>query len=95
MSMPAWGLRSSRRAMSWRSTSMHTRLFERDRVGLVRRLLEHRGEAEEFAVRRLVDDDLLMILVEDGDTDFAGNHDVGAAAVVADFVDALARRETS
>ena len=54
--------------------------FERERVGLVRRLLEHRREAEKLAVRRLIDDDFLMVLVDGGDPDLAGNHHVGLAA---------------
>ena len=34
-----------------------------------------------------------MILVDGGDADVAGNHDVGMSAGVADFVDALAGGE--
>ena len=59
----------------------------------MRRLFQHRGEAEELAVLRLVDDDLLMILVDGGDPNRPGNHHVGLAALVAHFVDALARGE--
>ena len=43
------------------------RFFERDRLGLMRRLIEHGGKAEELAVRRLVDDDVLVILVDGRD----------------------------
>ena len=51
------------------------------------------GKAEELAVRRFVDDYFLMIVVDGGDADLAGNHDVGMAIPIADFVDALARGE--
>jgi len=56
-------------------------------------LLEHGGEAEEFAVGGLVDDDFLMILIDGGDAHLAGNHHVGLASGVPYFVDALAGRE--
>ena len=67
--------------------------LQRRGVGLVRGLLEHGSEAEELAVRRFVDDYFLMIVVYGGDADLAGNHDVGTAIPIADFVDALARGE--
>ena len=71
------------------------RLLDRDRIGLVRRLLEHGGKAKELAVRRLRDDDVLMVLVDGRDPDGAGDHDVGPFGRVADLVDALARGESS
>ena len=59
----------------------------------MRRAFEHRGEAKEFAVARLVDEHLLVIFVDGGDLDFAADHDVGVALGVADLVDALVRNE--
>ena len=63
--------------------------------GLMGSLLEHGGEAEEFAMSGLVDDDFLVILVDGGDAHLAGNHHVGLASGVSYFVDALAGREVS
>ena len=93
MSMPAIGLRCSRTAMSSRSTSRQRGLFQGDGVGLVRRLVQHRSEAEELAVAGLVDHDLLMVFVDRGDLHVAGHHDVGVFAGIADLVDALAGSE--
>jgi hypothetical protein len=59
----------------------------------VRRAIEHRGEAEELAGRRLVDDHVLMVLVDGRDLDRARHHHVAAPAAIADLVDALPRRE--
>ena len=42
------------------------RVVDRDRVGLVRRLLEHRGEAEELADSRLSHHDVLVVVVYRG-----------------------------
>ena len=67
--------------------------FQGHRAGLVGSFFEHAGEAKKFAVAGFIDDDFLMIFVDGGHADFAGNHDVGAAAGVADFINALARRE--
>ena len=80
--------------MSSRSTSRQTVSSSGDRVGLVRRLLQHRGEAEKLAVARLVDHDFLVIFIDGGDLDRARNHDVGLPARVADLVDPLARGES-
>ncbi len=63
--------------------------FYGDRGGVVGELLEHGGEAEEVAVAGLGEDDFLAVLVEEGDGDFAFEHDVGGAVGVAGFVDAL------
>jgi len=38
-------------------------VFERDRVGLVRRLLKHRSESKEFSGRGLIHNDFLLILI--------------------------------
>ena len=54
-------------------------LVDGNGVGLVRSLLEHGGEAEELAVSGLIDHDLLMLLIDGGDANAAGNHDVGAS----------------
>ena len=62
-------------------------------AGLMGGLLEHGGEAEELAVAGGVDDDLLVVLVDDGDVDGAGDHNVGVVAGIADLVDALAGSE--
>ena len=91
MSMPARGLRCSRTAMSSRSTSRQTVSSSAVAVVWCGSLLEHGGEAEEFAVGGFVDHDFLVILIDGGDAHLAGNHDVGLAAGVAHFVDALAR----
>ena len=70
-------------------------LFQRDGLGLMRRLVEHGGEAEKLALRRLVDDDFLVVLVHGGDPHRAGDHDVSLSARIADLPDALARSERS
>ena len=59
----------------------------------MRRAVEHGGEAEELAGRRLVDDHFLLIFVHGGDAHPAGDHDVGVPARVAGLIDALANRE--
>src|SRR6476646_3534436 len=60
--------------------------FERRRVGLVRRLIEHGSEAEKLASCRLVDYDLLLIFIHDRHAHAAGNQDVSASARVSHFV---------
>ena len=45
--------------------------------------------------RRLVHHHFLLVLVHGGHPDLARDHDVGPAARVADFVDALPRGETA
>src|SRR5215470_9048153 len=62
--------------------------------GLMRRLLEHRREPEELAMRRFVDDNFLMLLVGGRYSYAAGHHNVRLATRVSDFVDALPLRET-
>jgi hypothetical protein len=62
----------------------------RDRGRLVRRALKHGREAEDVAVARFVDDNLLAVLVFDGDVHRSGEDNVGAPAVFAGFIDALA-----
>src|SRR6267154_4877849 len=66
----------------------------RGRGGLMRRLLEHRCEAEEFSLGGLVHDDFLMVLVNGGQPDRAGDHDVGLPAGTADFVNTLSRSKS-
>ena len=80
MSMPACGF-------CWISVSdvvaIHLdadRLLEGDRARLMRRLFEHRREAEELAAGRLVDDHVLMVLVDRRHPHRARHHDVGAPA---------------
>ena len=68
-------------------------LFERDGAGVMRRLFEHRGEAEEFAGHRLGDHHFLLIFIDGGDAHLARYQHVGAPAGVAQLIDALARRE--
>ena len=67
--------------------------LERDRVRLVRRLLQHRRESKELAVRRFIDDHFLVVFVHGGDPHFPRDHDVRLPARVSDLVDAFARRE--
>src|SRR6266699_6561089 len=67
--------------------------LDRNGAGLVRRLRQHRSEAEERACYRLVDDHFLMVLVHRGDSDLPRDHHIGLAAWIADFVDAFARGE--
>src|SRR5258708_20333438 len=55
--------------------------------------LEHTGEAKEFPMAWLIDDYFLVVFIDGSHAHFAGEHYVGAATAVADFVDALVRRE--
>ena len=50
--------------------------FERHGVGLVRRLVQHGGEAEKLARRRFVHHHFLMVLIHGGDPHPPGDHDV-------------------
>ena len=75
--------------MSWRSTSMQVVGSTATAVVWWGSCFEHGGEAEEVAVAGLGEDDFLAVLVEEGDVDCAFEHDVGGAAGVAGFVDAL------
>src|ERR1700678_3797858 len=59
----------------------------------MRGLLQHGREAEEFAVHRLLHQHLLLVFVDGGDVDCAGEENVGSVAGLAEFVDALARGE--
>ena len=61
----------------------------------MRSLLEHGGETEELAMRGLVDHDLLMLLIDGGDANAAGNHDVSASGGITHLVDALAGMKRS
>ncbi len=65
-------------------------LVDGNGVGLVRSLLQHGGEAEELAMRGLVDHDFLMLLIDGGHANAAGHHDVSASGGVTHLVDALA-----
>jgi len=62
--------------------------FEGSRIRLMRSLLKHGGETEEFAGPGLIDDDLLVIFVDGGDADLARYGDVSQANI-SGFVDAL------
>ena len=68
-------------------------LFHRHGVGLMRRLIDHRGEAEDAAVDGFVDQDFLLVFVVGGDADAAGHEDVGGVRDLSDFEDALADGE--
>lgn len=59
----------------------------------MRSLLEHGGEAEELALCGFIDENLLVLLVNGGEPDRAGDHDVSASAGVAHFVNTLPWRE--
>src|SRR5438034_6592992 len=61
--------------------------------GLMRRLLQHRCEAEEFSGRRLIDHHFLMVFINCGEPDRPRNHHVSLATRVANLVDPLAWRE--
>jgi len=52
-------------------------------------LVEHRGKSEDATMRGLVDEDLLLVVIDGGDTDAAGHHYVGLFRWVAYFEDAL------
>ena len=91
--MPASGLRSSRTAISLRSTSTHSTSVDGDGGSLVGRLFQHGGEAEEFADGGLVDHDFLSILIDRGHADGAGDDHVSVAVGVAGLIDPLARVE--
>ncbi len=69
------------------------RFFQSDSIGLMRGLLQHRSEAEEFSRGGFIDDDLLMIFVNGSHPDRARDHDIGLPARVADLPDTLARSE--
>ena len=62
-----------------------------DGLGLVRRLVEHGRKAKELAFRRLIDHDLLVVLIHGRDPDRAGYHHISSSARVADLPDTLAR----
>src|SRR5689334_15042714 len=68
-------------------------ILEGDRAGLVWRLIEHRGEAEEFALLGLGNHHLLLILVDGGEANLARDHDVSPAARIAHLINALAWSE--
>src|SRR5262249_61634600 len=68
-------------------------LLQREGAGLVRRLFQHRREAEEIPVHRLVDQDFLLVFVDRGHANRTGHHHVGPLGRIADLVDALARSE--
>jgi hypothetical protein len=69
--------------------------FDGEGGRLVGRLIEQGGEAEELAVSRLVDDDLLVVFVDSGDLHVAAHKDMGVFAGLARFVDALPGSELS
>ena len=67
--------------------------FEGYGPGLMRGLIEHGSESEELTRRRFVDDYLLLIFIDGGDANRAGDEDVGSIPGIADLIDSLARRE--
>ena len=67
--------------------------FDGRRIGLMRRLLQHRRESEELAVSRFIYHDFLLILVHSRDADLPGDHHVGLTARITHLVDALPRGE--
>src|SRR5580704_5044242 len=67
--------------------------FNRDSVGLMSGLVEHGSKAEELALRWLVHDDLLLILINGSDPHYAGDQNVSSSARFADLPDALALRK--
>ena len=69
--------------------------FEGNGGGEVGDAFEHGGEAEEVAVAGLGEDEFLTVFVDEGDVDCAGEHDVGGAAGLAYFVDALVGGEVA
>ena len=70
-------------------------LFHGDGVCLVGRFVQHGGEAEKLAVAGLVDHHFLVVLVDRGHLDAAGQHNVSVHARIADLVDTLAGQRTS
>jgi hypothetical protein len=68
-------------------------LVEGHGAGVVGGAFEHGGEAEELAVGGLGDEDLLLVFVDDGDVDGAGDEDIGGVSGVSGLVDALAGGE--
>ncbi len=68
-------------------------ILQRDGLGLMRGLIEHRGETEKLSLGRLVHDDLLLIFIDGRDPHGAGHQDVRLPARVADLPDTLARRK--
>src|SRR5579872_1046235 len=59
----------------------------------MRSLLQHRRKSKELSVRRFVDHDFLLILVDGRDPHPARHHHIRLPAGVADLVNALPRRE--
>ena len=68
--------------------------MDRDGAGLMRRLIEHGSESEQFALGgRFTDDYFLMVRVNRGHTDFAFHHDISLTAWIVHLIDSLAFRE--
>jgi hypothetical protein len=63
-------------------------VFDCGGVGLMRSLLEHRGETEEFAWPGFIDHNFLMIFVDGRDASPAGNGDIRETHI-SGFVNAL------
>jgi hypothetical protein len=64
-------------------------LFESDRVGLMRSLVQHGGKTEELAWTGFIHDDFLLVLIDGGDPHPSAHHDVGSSARVTHFVNSL------
>src|ERR1700686_5822843 len=69
------------------------RFVDRDRIGLMGRLFQHRSESKELPVRRFVDPHFLVLLVDSGYSYSPRHHHVCPPGGIANFVDALPRRE--
>ena len=68
-------------------------ILDRNRIRLVRCLVQHRSKTEELSMHRLMHDHLLLIFVDGGHFDRATEQDVGTLAGVIDFVDPLPRHK--
>ncbi len=89
MSRPAWGLVATRTLMSLRSTSMQVVGSTAIAVVWWGICWSMEAKPKRSPWRGLGEDDLLPVLVDEGDGDFAVEHDVGGAVLVAGFVDTL------
>src|SRR5215813_10083773 len=68
-------------------------LFESNGIRLVLCLLEHGGEAEEFAFCGFIYNHFLVVFVHGSDADLAGDHHVRLPARISSLVNTFARSE--
>src|SRR5207245_2330070 len=59
------------------------------RMAHVVQAVEHGSKAEKLALRRLVDYDLLVVLINSCNADLSGDKNVSAPSFIADFVNSL------